>query len=324
MIMKNNGKILDAHIKDSLVNIKRLFKIGIEHEKLGTKADRLVAILLYDASVEHLLTTILLSFEFQLEKDIAENFNTIWHNVDTSLGEQKIKFGNKYALPNRRDMQRQHKTRNDAQHYAMIPDSNSLQHFREKTEKFMEDVVYKIFEIPFREITLAILIQNGAVKKHIEDAEKHFLKNEYKKSIKSSFLAFYAAKSDEQGKIYGSGSLFFRIFSESRKIKRDILNNTEIFNKLVEGQDLNNSELMDYISLVNELTLKELEIFKLKLDYKKYMEYIRICPDVIINDIDSNVIEIRDDVCDYENALFCLNFVVDSILRWESFWSQTY
>lgn len=135
--MKNNGKMLDAYIKNRLVNIKRLFKIGIEHENLGTKADILVSILLYDAAVEHLLTTILVFFEFQLEKDRDETFSSIWKNVDTSLSQNKIKFGNKCALPNRIDMLLQHKTRNDAQHHAMIPDSNSLQQFREITEKFV-------------------------------------------------------------------------------------------------------------------------------------------------------------------------------------------
>lgn len=315
---------LDAPIKNNLVNIKRLFMIGIEHEKLGTNADRLVVILHYDAAVEHLLNTILLFFEFQLEKDRMENFSTIWINVNSSLGENKIKFGNKCALPNRRDMQVLHKTRNNAQHYAMIPDSNSLQHFREITEKFMEDVVYKIFGIHFREITLAILIQNGEVKKYIEDAEKHFLNGEYKKSIKSSFLAFYVAKSDEQGKIYGSGSMVLRMFSLIRKSKRNEYKETKIGQKLFDGQDLTTSELTDYISVVNELMLKELEIFKLKLDYKKYMQYIRICPDVIIYDVVPNEIEIQNHVCNYENALFCLNFVIDSIIKWESFRSQTY
>ncbi len=216
-------------------------------------------------------------------------------------------------------MQVLHKTRNNAQHYALIPDSNSLQHFREITEKFMVDVVTKIFEIDFSQITLAILIQNGEVKKYIEDAEKHLLKSEYKESIKSSFLAFYTAKLEEQGKIYGSGSMVIRMFSEIRKSKEDEYKNTNSYDKLMHGQDLNNSDLTDYISMVNELMLKELEIFKLKLDYKKYMQYIRICPDIIISDVVSNEIEINDNVCNYENAFFCLNFVIDSILKWESF-----
>lgn len=315
---------LDVPIENNLVNIKRLFSIGIEHEKLGTNADRLVAILHYDAAVEHLLNTILLFFEYQGEKERNENFDLIWSNVNSSLNEKEIKFANKFALPNRQDMQVLHKTRNNAQHYAMIPDSNSLQHFRMITEKFMIDVVYTIFKRDFSQITLAILIQNEKVKKYIEDAEKHLLNHEYKKSIKSSFLAFYDAKSEEQSKIYGSGSMAFRIFSENRKSIKDLYKDPKFLEKLYQGQNLNTSELMDYISMVNELMLKELEIFKLKLDYKKYMRYIRICPDVIISKVVSNEIEIKDDDCNYSNAFFCLNFAIDSILKWESFRLQTY
>lgn len=313
---------LDVPIKNNLVNIKRLFSIGIEHEKLGNNADRLVAILHYDAAVEHLLNTILLFFEYQLEKDRNENFSTIWTNVESSLSENKIKFGNKCALPNKREMILLHKTRNNAQHYAMIPDSNSLQHFREIAEKFMVDVVYKIFETDFSQITLAILIKNGEVKKYIEEAEKHLLNGEYKKSIKSSFSAFYVAKSEEQGKIHGSGSMVYRLFSEIRKSKKDGYKEMKFVKKLTDGRDLNISELTDYIFMANELMLKELEIFKLKLDYKKYMQYIRICPDLIISNVVSNEIEIKDKVCNYENAFFCLNFVIDSILKWESFRPQ--
>ncbi len=322
--MDNNTSSLGIEIKIRLVYAKRLFNIGIEHEVLGSEMDRLVAVMHYDASIEHLLNTILAFFEEPSKKENYERFSTLWDNVNKALEKNKEKIVKFELLPNRREIKQLHDVRNSAQHSGIIPSSESVQRFRQTAETFMKNVINNIFKRDYSEISSAILMQNEKVKKYIEEAEKHFLNGEYKKSIKSSFLAFYVAKSDEQGKINGSGSMAFRMLSEIRKSKRDKYKNTKIVEKLYDGQDLNNSELTDYISMVNELMLKELEIFKLKLDYKKYMQYIKFCPDVLIYDVDTNEIEIQDNVCNYENAFFCLNSVIDSILKWESFRSQTY
>ncbi len=313
--MSNNESSLGIDVKIRLVYAKRLFTIGIEHEYLGSEMDRLVAVLHYDSSIEHLLNTILAFFEVPSKKDKSENFSFIWDTVNTELENNKDKIGRKFILPNRREIEQLHIVRNQAQHFGIIPDIKFVQRFKETTENFMKDVISSIFKIDYSEITLAILIQNEQVKKAIEEAEKCFSNKEYEKSMNLSSLAFAIAKSDEQQRIFGSMSLFHKL--EASKLP------TLIKPQYYVGRIL--QSLIDYNKKFNKLVLEELEILKLRLDYKKYMHFKRISPEVVLSTTgtQSKLVETDKVNYNYDNALFCLNFVIDSVLRWESFKSPT-
>ncbi|VVB86640.1 Uncharacterised protein [uncultured archaeon] len=313
--MSNNASNLDIDIKVRLVYAKRLFTIGIEHEYLDSEMDRLVAVLHYDASIEHLLNTILAFFEFPIKKEKNETFSYIFDAVNTALEENKDKIGIKFFLPNRREIEQLHVVRNQAQHYGIIPDIKFVQRYRETTENFMKDVIHNIFKLNYSDITLAILIQNEQVRKTIEEAEKSFFNMEYEKSMKLSSMAFAVAKSDEQQRIFGSGSLYFKFRGKSLPIA---IKPTLKGHELAEILEL----LIDFTSEFSELVLEELEILKLRLDYKKYMHYKKISPQAEFSDggdKEPKIIETVKKNYNHNNALFCLNFVIDSILKWESF-----
>lgn len=319
---------IPENIKNRLVNVKRLYTIGISHEKLGSEADKLTAILNYDASIEHLLNTILDYYEFQLEKEREEKFSTIWKNVNTVLKENNVKFGNKSALPSAREICNFHKIRNNAQHYAIIPGSASLQQFRETTEKFFKNVIDKIFGIDFSQITLAMLIKNIDAKKYVTDAEKYFLHGEYGQSTNSSSIAFVIAKREEQQRIYGSGSLILRL-----KLAFEDPNSAFPFlDSLDTDSDiLIDWEKADYKMLAIHLIFDELEILKLRMDYKNYMHYKRISPKVKISSkfeegeekFEYKIID-KPKEYNHNNALFCLDFVIETIIKWESFESENW
>jgi hypothetical protein len=320
---------ISENIKSRLANVKRLYMIGMDHEKLGTEADKLTAILNYDASIEHLLNTILDFYEFQLEKERSEKFSTIWKNVNTVLERDNIEFGNKHSLPSAREICNFHKIRNSAQHYAIIPDYTSLRQFREITEIFLESVINKIFGINFSQLTLAILIKNIDVKKYVTDAEKYFLNDEFEQSANSSSIAFDIAKREEQQRIHGSGSLLMRLalaFGDDNSV----LLLADSINPIDSDTEIDLLKI-DRKTLAIHLIFEELEILKLGLDYKKYMHYKRISPRVRI----SSKFEEGKEECKYEiisnrknydfdSALFCLNFVTDTIIKWESFESESW
>lgn len=317
--MSNNESNLTFDIKNRLIYTKRLFTIGIEHESLGTEMDRLVAILHYDASIEHLLNIILSFFEITSKKEKLENFSILWDAVNTELEKNKDEIG-KFKLPNRREVEQLHNVRNQAQHFGIIPDAKFVQRFQGTTEKIMKNVISNVFKIDYLEITSALLIQNEEIKKFIKKSEKLFTNQEFEKSMILSSIAFEMAKLDEQQRIFGSGSLMFK---EARK-------GLPLFKKEIEGRSQKKvlEHLIDYISGFGILILDEIEILKLRLDYKKYMHFKRISPQVNFpnNDIskEPEIKELETKCYDYENALFCLNFVIDTIIIWESFKSPTY
>jgi hypothetical protein len=317
--MSNNASNLSFDIKNRLIYIKRLFTIGIEHESLGTEMDRLVAVLHYDASIEHLLNIILSFFEITSKKEKLEIFSKLWDTVNEELEKNKDEIG-KFKLPNRREVEQLHNVRNQAQHFGIIPDAKFVQRFRGTTEKFMKDVISNVFKIDYLEITSALLIQNEDIKKIIEYSEKSFTDHEFEKSMKLLSIAFEMAKLDEQQRIFGSGSL---IFKEACK-------GLPTFEKQMKGYHDKKifGNLIDYISEFDILILDEIEILKLRLDYKKYMHFKRISPEVNFQNDDISkepeITEPRTKCYDYDNALFCLNFVIDSIIIWESFKSPTY
>lgn len=317
--MSNNESNLSFDIKNRLIYTKRLFTIGIEHESLGTEMDRLVAVLHYDASIEHLLNIILSFFEITSKKEKLENFSILWDAVNTELEKNKDEIG-KFKLPNRRDVEQLHNLRNQAQHFGIIPDAKFVQRFQGTTEKFMKNVISNVFKIDYLEITSALLIQNEEIKKSIEKSEKLFTNQEFEKSMIVLSIAFEMAKSDEQQRIFGSGSLMFK----------EACKRLPGFKEKIEGHSQKKilEYLIDYISGFDILILDEIEILKLRLDYKKYMHFKRISPQVNFpNDDISKEPEITEPETkcyDYENALFCLNFVIDTIIIWESFKSPTY
>lgn len=319
MNMSNNTSSLSIDIKNRLIYTKRLFSIGMEHESLGTEMDRLVAVLHYDASIEHLLNIILSFFETTSKKEKIEIYSILWDIVNAELERNKDEIG-KFKLPNRRDVEQLHNVRNQAQHFGIIPDAKLVQRFRETTENFMKNVISNIFKIDYLEINSALLIQNEQIKQIIEQSEKSFTTHEFGKSMKLSSIAFEMAKLDEQQRIFGSGSLIFKgILKGSPNFK-------EQMEDLGEKKILEN--LIDFISEFSILILDEIEILKLRLDYKKYMHFKRISPQVNFPQDDTSkkpeIKEERTKCYNYDDALFCLNFVINSIIKWESFKSPTY
>ena len=303
-----------------LVLVKRLHLEAEKYSDDDTEFGRIISIILLDNCIEQLL--VLVCHHLNEKITDKDNFDTLWKKCDTALNKRM-----NYALPYYNQMTRLHRIRNNAQHSGIVPDSSEVKECKQYTLDFLRESIKQIFEIELSELYLSLLIKNQKVKECLIEAENYLGKNESKTSMNYSALAFKIAILDEKSRIHGSGWSFIKSFGllsdsnirkiEDCQVKESLETIEEKFNQLINALD------------------NELEVLKLRMDYKKYRHFESISPCIFagLNDSSdkSKLPDLYEKVGDTdkknytrENAIFCLEFVIDTILRWESFYRPSW
>ncbi|MCX6801970.1 MAG: hypothetical protein NT067_02545 [Candidatus Diapherotrites archaeon] len=290
---------------------KDLFNSAYKQELEQSESGRLIAVLLYDTSVENLLGCILSSFpRAKKKKNDFESFDRLWERTNETLKISSKEIGKKYSLPKENDIKKNRQIRNSAQHEGQIPDVTLVQRVRVHTKEFLGDVIKNVFGLSLEEVSLALLIDDIKVRKKVQEAISLMKKGEFESSMGASAIAFELAKQEEKKRIHGH-SIWSTVSCPSLDDKYD-----EIEREL-------SSLVSDIEGLFDEIST-ELEILKLQIDYKKYRHFKKLTPTVrIMQKPESYEISTQRtfDKRNYnrDNALFCVNFVIDTALKWQSF-----
>ena len=275
---------------------KTLYIHAIEHSNSDSLLDRALAITNFDGSVE----TFLYVLADYLGADVKERpkYNELLDAVREKLANP--------SLIQEIGLSNMHIARNDVQHHGIVASLNDVQRYKELTHHTLTCLSKEVLKIELEEISLSELIHNPLVKIMYKKAENAYFSCNYKDALFYTACAFEKAKRIEQNKLWGSRLTIYRINSP--------LNSDGLINAIVQ----------------------ELEILKLRLDYKLYQKYRGIfgfklepfssvrsdTQDAIMKEIKD---QLEDTLDSFENpkeslkkdALYCLSFTLNSILMWE-------
>jgi hypothetical protein len=297
-----------------LVYIRRLYLLALQHIESGTWADLGLAILSFDNAIEALLQTILEYNNVRRGEKISfPKLLEVTTSAISKMGLHAEDILDQVAILGL------HTARNGVQHHGHIPHPDDVQRFRTITEGVLEKVLGKVFGTSLSEVSLATLIKNDIVREFYVNSETAFYSGDYRSALINVVAAFETAKNLEQLSIYGSGISLFRGMK-------------------ISGEEP--QKLLEYIEKLDE----EVEILKLRLDYKKYQKYRELFPnlepftsvlesknrsslELVLdsNKILSNIEGLIGSASIFkheetlkEHAKFCLDFAIENILKWES------
>jgi hypothetical protein len=306
--------MIEPHILRRLIYVKMLLIHGSDHAGKNNFMDQALAVLHFDNAIEMLLYTIREKFDSDTKE--LGSFPQLIERVKNVLS-KKIKLEeDSESFLGVRDILNMHIARNNIQHHGIIPSYDDIRRFQDFTFSFMNKVLPNIFQLNYEDVTLGNLIKNAQCNELISLAEKSYNSEKYVDTIIYSVYAFEIAKKVEQSNIYGSG-IWFKYFQ-------------------LRGS-LQQKELVDFLDTVYD----ELEILKLRLDYRKYQTYRELLPKLTptysltptLDETRSMDETVYDEIKGMLNttaleglenrdlrnlANFYLNFVVESIIRWES------
>lgn len=159
---------------------KGLLRIGINHLNIGTEVDIAQALLSFDNSLEMMLKIVL---DF---KNIKLKGNTY---VPILIDEvAKI-----YPKTSVADLKTLHNLRNSIQHDGFIPASSQVQASKSLVESFSKSVSIDIFNIPWEQVSLGILINNPTVRELYLKADEALNNHKFQDAAFNVIAAFEVA-----------------------------------------------------------------------------------------------------------------------------------
>ncbi len=186
------------------------------------------------------------------------------------------------------------KARVNFKHFGLEPRLEDVIKFKDSLEEFYKKEIKKYFDIEYSEISLAILIEHRRIQNYLKEAEKLIGDDKYEKSIFFSAIAFeiYLWRYNK-GEIGYRKDPFFKI--PDIKMQRWAMNLETQVEKMQSQLNL----IMGGINLAN---------------YRRFqgcVPHIQISTDGVVMGAVSSGKRIEPTK---ESALFCYEFVVDSIL----------
>ncbi len=182
--------------------------------------------------------------------------------------------------------------------YNMIPTKAQVKELCQALFVFMQELVSEMFDLDFQEIDFHLLLDNAQIRRNLKLAFSAFETEKYDEVLKSTSLAFHIAIENQRQKL----------------------------NYLSEKGILNPELLLLDKSIGIHLDSKDQEFIHLILGTQptKLERFMQLVPTVLISEDEKGRSEIivsdfvNQEEISKENADFCLNFVLETILHWES------
>lgn len=259
-----------------LLYVKQLLIHGQEHMK-GTEFERMFSILHFDNAIELLLKCVAASYGVSISPNVR--FPDLWSRVN-----EKHKGRLKTELPRKTEVFHLHRIRSDVQHWGSPFSLDILKEFDECTQDFVKTILESVFGLKYDELFLSSRIIDERLRTLLTEAERHFHEEKWKDAIENISKAFSLAR------------------REARKRKH-----VSIAPMWLRAPQIS-SELGD--------TDERVELLALGLDFEEYGRFVKNTPAVIPLGENPVIQWIRKYDFSRENTLFCLNFALNSILKW--------
>jgi hypothetical protein len=287
---------------------KSIYFHALQHSDSESILDRALATVNFDGAIEMFLYALM----EHVGSEVGDNAN--FYLLIDSAKKKLTELNENTAILQEVGVKNMHRARNGIQHHGIIPSIEDVERYKIMTYKVMSNLSKCLLKISFEEVSLSELIQDEFIKQLYKSAEEAYFSSDYETALIYTAAAFERAKTKEQGKLWGSGMLL-AMLAKSLKSK---------------GEDDNDG--------LFEIIIPELEILKLRLDYKKYQKYresylFALVPFTTLqyNTAYDSVKEIKTlvaqaitrwramDTEELKNtATYCLGFALDSILAWEA------
>jgi len=275
---------------------------ALDHSQSDSVIDRAIATLNFDNAIEMFLYALL---DYLGARAPDENFNSLLRVFKDTIAEKGANLD--LSCLHEVEIKNMHRARNGVQHHGIIPSADDIERYVTLTNEVLTNLSKSILGVAFEEISLSDLVKDNLVRGLYKKAEEAYSSSNYEYALVYVAGAFEQAKKVEQGRIYGSGLMWARILGGS---------SSEVTDKLID----------------------EIEVLKLRLDYKKYQKY----RDVFVrafepfttlssDTIEGIVSEIRGLAASAisvwrgidkgelkKETTYCLSFVLESVLKWET------
>jgi hypothetical protein len=275
---------------------------ALDHSQSDSVIDRAIATLNFDNAIEMFLYALL---DYLGTQAPEENFNSLLKVFKDKITEKRANLD--LSLLHEVEIKNMHRARNGVQHHGIVPSIDDVERYVTLTNEVLANLSKPILGVGFEEISLCRLVKDNLVRNLYEKAEGAYFSSNYEDALVYVAGAFEQAKKMEQGRIYGSGLMLARVLDgDSNKVT----------DKLID----------------------EIEVLKLRLDYKKYQKYRDVFQrtfepftQLSSNTIEGIVNEIRKLVANSlsmwrnmdneelkEETTYCIGFVLESVLKWET------
>ena len=182
--------------------------------------------------------------------------------------------------------------------YNIIPSNAQLLELYQALLVFVQELTRRVFEMEFQDIDFYLLFENPQLRKILKTTRDAFDVDEYEEVLRKCSQAFHIALEDQRQKL--------NYLSEKGLLKPELI----MLNKNIKLH-LNPKD-QEFIHLILGTSPKKLDQFMKLIPTALISEDEQKRPEIIIsNYVDKNLVS-------KENAYFCLNFVLETILYWES------
>lgn len=154
-----NNKPIDKNdmLFTQILLAKQLYDHGINHSNLGGAINNMIAIHNFHNTVEFILRTICDHFSVNFSGD--PSFNELIGKVG-----EVYKREIKEELPFKQQMKNLNKERNNVQHNGTPPSNEAVAKYRVFSYEFLSEVIEKVFELDFIELSLVNMISDEKIK----------------------------------------------------------------------------------------------------------------------------------------------------------------
>lgn len=259
-----------------------------------------VAILQFHDSVELFLE--LASDAFDANTNNA-NFMGYWQIIEDKLKGTTLSF--------KEPMRKLNEARNSLKHSGNKPSQSDIDGYRINTKDFLIENSTKLFSIDFEEVSLSDLIPYANVKEHVKKAEELAKAQKYKKAAFNyaiSYKLLVKKYTKNKNNFYGENLFDFGDVPEYEKIRYLGRRTPDI----EEGQKKFNRKVEDSLKELYEA----LDVLALGINYKKFLRFDDITPDVYLDASNSYQYSYKEDRKKEKQELdFCKDFIIETSLN---------
>jgi hypothetical protein len=288
-----------------LAFIKYLFNVAVEQSR---QPEPLAAasILTFHDSIELFLC---LSYEhLGVNKNNNTTFLGHWEMLKPKLSGE--------GLTQKAAMSRLDASRGNLKHKGLLPHKQDIEELRASAMNFFIDNTPLVFDVDFGNISMINLVTYEETRERLKKAEEHEKKGEIEQALIEIGFAFNQLINDyEKTKHSGFGhSPFF--FGHDMSFESS--SNMGLGQEYNPFKDFGFSNFVEKVTESLEAMRKAIEILSLGIDYRQYIRFQQLVPEIFKNAGRSYSYRFRREqkpsIEDYE---FCFNFVIDSAIRLE-------
>lgn len=283
-----------------LAHIKQLFKIGIrqsnQHESISV-----FSILAFHDSIEMFLN--LLSENKGINSG-KFGFMDYWEKIP--------------ELTLKESMRKLNQRRVNIKHKGLLPAKSEIELSRVNAIEFFEQNTKEQFDIEFADISLIELINYETVKSELQKSQDYLNENNNQESIKFAAIAFDNLLTEyEESKTSWNHTPFFF----GKRMSFNYSHHLGFANSKIPRELRKIKEFADDFSNSIQGLQNAMKIISLGIDYKEYIKFNVLTPEVIKTGTNENYIPpLREEIkLTTENCQYCIDFVVNSSLKLQEF-----